>query len=161
MSEWWLKTQFIVLVIQCSFEIWYRNHKKSMKWCDLIDSNGSEPQTLNLIRTSYDLMWVCWWFSPLRYQSTKSRKRFDGDNDVNWRYGMPSDIIYAYIKKGAMLDKLDMTLLLNNEFLSNRFWWYRKMKSRRTFWKTSDELKSFKNSISEVLPVSLIVDVNT
>ena len=55
-----------------------------------------------------------------------SRKRLDGDSEINWQYNMPSNIIYAYIKRGAMLDKLDITLLLNNKFLNNRLWWYRK-----------------------------------
>ena len=55
-----------------------------------------------------------------------SRKRFDGDSEINWQHNMSSDIIYAYIRRGAMLDRLDMTLLLNNESLSNRLWWYRK-----------------------------------
>ena len=39
------------------------------------------------------------------------RRRLDDDSEVNWRHDMPSNIVYAYIKKGAMLDKLDMTLL--------------------------------------------------
>ena len=34
---------------------------------------------------------------------------------------MPSNIIYAYIKKDVTLDKLDIMLLLNSEFLNNRF----------------------------------------
>ena len=48
------------------------------------------------------------------------RKRFNGDKDINWRYNMSSNIIYIYIKKGVMLDKSHMTLLLNNKFISNR-----------------------------------------
>ena len=103
------------------------------KWCDLIGPDGPEPQALNLIRTSHGLMWVCWWLSPLRCQSTKSRRRPDGDSDVNWRHGMPSDIIYAYIRKGVMLDRLDMTLLLNNESLGSRLWWHRKTEFGRFF----------------------------
>ena len=61
------------------------------------------------------------------------RKRFDGDSEVNWRYNMPSNIVYAYIKKGVMLDKLDITLLLNSESLSNRLWWFRKTEFERNF----------------------------
>ena len=99
------------------------------------------------------LKYLC--LSPQRCQSTKSRKCFDGDNEVNWRHDMPSNIIYAYIKKGAMLDKLDITLLLNSKFLGNRFWWYWKMKFERIFW-TSNEFKSFKNSIFEVLPSRML-----
>ena len=71
----------------------------------------------------------------LRCQSAKSRRCLDGDSEVNWRHGMFSNIVYAYIRKGVMLDRFDMTLLLNNEFLR----------------KTSNESKSFKNNIFEVL----------
>ena len=65
MSVWWSKTQFIILMIQCPFEIWYRNHEKFMKWCDLINSGDLESQTLNLIQTSYVFCWsihifLCW-----------------------------------------------------------------------------------------------------
>ena len=129
-----------------------------MKWCDLIDSGDPEPQTLNLIRSSHDLMWVCWWLSLLRCQNTKSRKRLIDDSEVNWRYNMASNIIYAYIKKGVMLDRFNMTLLLNNKSLNDRFWWYQKMKPKRTFWKTSNESKSFKNNISEVLSNRMLFD---
>ena len=51
---------------------------------------------------------------------TMFRRRLNDDNEVNWRHDMSSNIIYAYIKKDVMLNKLDMTLLLNNESLSNR-----------------------------------------
>ena len=159
MSEWWSKTQSIVLVIQWSFGIWYRNHKESMKWCDLISPGDPEPQALNLIQTSWTSHVFCWSiYVFLRRDAicTMLRRRLDGDNEVNWRHAMPSDIIYAYSRKGAMLDRLDMTLLLNNESLGNRLWWYRKMKPRHTFWKTSDESKSFKNNMS-VLPGRMLL----
>ena len=74
-------------------------------------------------------------FSLLGCQSAKSRRCLDDDSEVNWRHDMLSNIVYAYIKKGVMLDKLDMTLLLNSESLR----------------KTSNEFKSFKNSMFEVL----------
>ena len=54
---------------------------------------------------------------------------------------MLSNIVYAYVKKGVMLDRLDMTLLLNSESLR----------------KTSDGSKSFKNSMSEVLPGRMLL----
>ena len=88
--------------------------------------------------------------SLLGCQSTKSRRCLNGDSGINWRHGMLSDIIYAYIKKGVMFDSLDMTLLLNNKSLNNRFWWYRKTEFERIFW-TSNEFKSFKNNMFEVL----------
>ena len=51
------------------------------------------------------------------------RRRLDGDSEVKWQHGMPSDIINAYIRKGVMLDGLDMTLLMNSESLSDRLLW--------------------------------------
>ena len=125
-----------------------------MKWCDLIDPDSLEPQALNFIRTSYDLM--C--FSSWDVTYTMLRKRLDGDNEVNWRHDMFSDIIYAYFRKGVMLDNFDMTLLLNSESLSNRFWWYRKMKPKHTFWKISNGFKSFKNNMFEVLSGRILFD---
>ena len=61
MIEWWSRTQSIVLMIQWSFGIWYRNHEESMKWCDLIGPTGFESQALNLIWTSHVF---CSCFSP-------------------------------------------------------------------------------------------------
>ena len=49
-----------------------------------------------------------------------SNKAIDGDNEVLWRHGMLSDIVYAYTNKGAMPNRSQMTLLLINEPLSNR-----------------------------------------
>ena len=138
-------------MIQCPFEIWYHNHKKFMKWCDLINPDDFEPQTLNLIRTSHNLM--CDWV----IKCTKSRKRLDGDSEVSWRHVMSSNIVYTYIKKDAMLDKLYITMLLNNESLSNRLWWHRKTEFKRIFW-TSNEFKSLKNNIFEVLPSRMLFD---
>ena len=51
-----------------------------------------------------------------------SRKRLNDDSKVNEQHNMSSNIIYAYIRKSVMLDKLDIMLLLNSEFLSNRLW---------------------------------------
>ena len=48
--------------------------------------------------------------------------RLDGDNEVNWRHGMPSDIVYARTNEGTMLDRLDMMLLLNSESMGDRFY---------------------------------------
>ena len=75
-----------------------------------------------------------------------SCKRFDGDNGINWRYDMFLNIIYACIKKGVMFNKLNMTLLLNNKFLGNRLWW-----------KTSNEFKSFKNNMFEILSSRMLL----
>ena len=122
------------------------NHEESMKWCDLIGPGGPEPQALNLIWTSHVFCWSIHAFLRRDAICTISRRRFDGDSEVSWRHGMPSDIIYAYIRKCAMLDRLDMTLLLNSESLGNRLWW-----------KTSDGSKSFKNSMSEVLPGPMLL----
>ena len=123
-----------------------------MKWYDLIGSGGPEPQALNLIRTSYGLMWSFSWDAIC----TMLRRRHDGDSEVNWRHGMSSDIIYAYSKKGVMLDKPHVTFLLNNESLNNRLWWHRKTEFGRIFW-TSDGFKSFKNNMSEVLPGRMLL----
>ena len=35
----------------------------------------------------------------------KSCHDLDRDSEVNWRYDISSNIIYAYIRKGAMFDK--------------------------------------------------------
>ena len=153
MGKWWSWTQSDVLVTQCSFGIWYRNHKESMKWCDLIGSGGPEPQALNLIWTSYVFCWSIHVFLRRDDIAQASWRR----NEVNWQHGMPSDIIYAYVRKGVMLDRLDMTLLLNNESLDNRLWWYRKTEFGRIFW-TSDESKSFKNKMFEVLSGRMLLD---
>ena len=65
------------------------------------------------------MFYLCFFFSQ-KCQNTNSRKCFDGDSEISWRYDIFSNIIYVYIKKSVMLDKLDMTLLLNNKFLNNR-----------------------------------------
>ena len=75
-------------------------------------------------RILIDQYFVFWWLSLLKCQSAKSRKCFDGDSEVNWRHNMLSNIVYAYIRKDVMFDKLDMTLLLNSNRKSvmlNRF----------------------------------------
>ena len=50
-----------------------------------------------------------------------SNEVVNGDNEVDWRYDMLSNIVYEYTNEGAMLDRFHVTLLLNNELLSNRF----------------------------------------
>ena len=93
--------------------------------------------------------------SPWNVNYAKSNEAINSDSEVNRRRDMFSDIVYVYIRKGVMLDRSHMTLLLNNEFMSNR----KNMKPRRTFWKTSHELKSFKNSMFEVLPGRMLFEM--
>ena len=50
-----------------------------------------------------------------------SNEAINGDNEVDWRYGMLSGIVYAHINEGAMLHRPHVTLLLISELLSNRF----------------------------------------
>ena len=99
-----------------------RNHKKFMKWCDLIDSNDLESQALNLIWSSHVFCRSIYAFLRRDVIYTISRKGLHGDSEVSWRHDMSSNIIYTYIKKGAIFDRLNMTLLLNNESLNNRLW---------------------------------------
>ena len=84
----------------------------------------------------------------MRYQSTKSRKCFDGDNKVNWRHDMSLNIIYAYIKKNVMFDRSHVTLSLSLWAID--FDYIEKMKFKHTL-QTSNEFKSFKNNMFEVL----------
>ena len=61
-------------------------------------------------------------FSPWNAIYAKSNEATNSDNEVNRRRDMSSNIVYIYIKKGVMLDKSHVTLLLNNEFINNRLW---------------------------------------
>ena len=61
--------------------------------------------------------------SPIEFylDLPKSCHDLDRDSEVNWRHDISSNIIYTYIRKGAMLNKFYVTSLSTNEFLSNRF----------------------------------------
>ena len=59
---------------------------------------------------------------------------------------MLSNIVYKYINKNDMLDKLDTMLLLNNKFMNDRFYDNEKTDLRRIF-QIGNQFKSFKNSI--------------
>ena len=62
-----------------------------------------------------------------------SNEDIDDDNEVLWRHDMFSNIVYTYINENAMLDRLDMMLLINNEFMSDRFYNNEKTDLRRIF----------------------------
>ena len=80
-----------------------------------------------------------------------SNETIDDDNEILWRYEMLSNIIYAYINKSVIFDKLDMMLLINNEFISDRFYNSEKTNLSRIF-QIENQFKSFnKNNIFEVL----------
>ena len=86
-----------------------------------------------------------------------SNEATDGDNEVLWRHDMLSDIVYACTNEGAMLDRLDMMLLLSNKSMKDRFDGSEKTDLRRIF-QARNQSKSFKNSMSEVLPDRMLVD---
>ena len=67
-----IKNAIYVLMIQWPFEIWHHNHEEFMKWCDLIDPDGFEPQTLNLIWT---LHVFCWNIHAFLRRDVKVRNR--------------------------------------------------------------------------------------
>ena len=49
----------------------------------------------------------------------KSNEIINGDNEINQRHDMLSDIVYTYIYEDVIIDKPYVTLLLINEFLNN------------------------------------------
>ena len=64
---------------------------------------------------------------------------------------MLSNIIYVYINKSVIFDKLDMMLLISNKFISDRFYNSEKTNLSRIF-QIENQFKSFnKNNIFEVL----------
>ena len=46
---------------------------------------------------------------------------------------MFSNIVYAYINEGVIFDRLNVMLLLNNEFMNDRFYDSEKTDLRRIF----------------------------
>ena len=79
------------------------------------------------------------------------------DSEVNRPHGMLSNIVYACINEGAMLDRLDMMLLWSSESMGDRFYSSEKTDLRRIF-QAGNQSKSFKNSMSEVLSDRMLVD---
>ena len=84
------------------------------------------------------------------------RRRLDGDSEINWRHDMPSDIVYARINEGAMLDRPFVTSLSINELMSNRLFHNEKTDLRRIF-QAGNQSKSFKNNMSDVLPDRMLI----
>ena len=71
---------------------------------------------------------------------------------------MLSNIVYAYISKGAMLDRFHITLLLNNELLSNLL--IITKNEFETHLSDRNQFKSFKNSMIEILPHRMLILIN-
>ena len=52
----------------------------------------------------------------------KSNEIIIGDSEINRRYDILSNIVYAYINKNVMLNRFYIMLLLNNKFINDRFY---------------------------------------
>ena len=62
-----------------------------------------------------------------------SNKTIVNDNKINRRYDIFSNVVYAHINKGVIFDKSHITLLLINEFISDRFYDNEKKKKENEF----------------------------